>query len=249
MLREHCLLQADPLRALAGLASIASAGLGGAPASPLNTRIGPHRRFAWAEADLERFKAIKGALGGTVNDVVLAAITHGFRELLLSRGESTDRVLRTLVPVSVRRPGERGTYNNRVSAMFAELPVSLEDPVERTVPVRPFAVKERTRRKLTVRLPCMSREPRTDRSARAGSMSASTGPAQRERMRKPVEIRVVAKRMRTRPRRLDQLHQAGPGSSTWSAQSWREPSGATRETSARVVVPTSTPPPTLSTAS
>ncbi len=37
-------------------------------------------------------------------------------------------MLRTLVPVSVRRPGERGSYNNRVSAMFAELPVGIEDP-------------------------------------------------------------------------------------------------------------------------
>ena len=60
---------------------------------------------------------------------MLAAITDGFRELLQSRGESVDRVLRTLVPVSVRRPGERGTYNNRVSAMFAELPVGIDDPV------------------------------------------------------------------------------------------------------------------------
>ena len=40
-------------------------------------------------------------------------------------------MLRTLVPVSVRRPGERGTYNNRVSAMFAELPVGIEDPERR----------------------------------------------------------------------------------------------------------------------
>ncbi len=35
------------------------------------------------------------------------------------------------MPVSVRRPTEKGTYNNRVSAMFAELPAGLEDPVER----------------------------------------------------------------------------------------------------------------------
>jgi diacylglycerol O-acyltransferase len=41
------------------------------------------------------------------------------------------RVIRTLVPVSVRAEAERGTYNNKVSAMFAELPVELEDPVER----------------------------------------------------------------------------------------------------------------------
>jgi hypothetical protein len=74
---------------------------------------------------------VRRALGGTVNDVVLAAITGGFRDLLEGRGESVDRALRTLVPVSVRRPGERGTYTNRVSAIFAELPVSIEDPALR----------------------------------------------------------------------------------------------------------------------
>ena len=50
-----------------------------APPSPLNVRIGPHRRFAWVEADLDRFKAIKYALGGTVNDVVLAVVTGALR--------------------------------------------------------------------------------------------------------------------------------------------------------------------------
>jgi hypothetical protein len=41
-----------------------------------------------------------------------------------------------MVPVSVRSPGERGTYNNRVSAMFAELPVGVEDPIERLDSIR-----------------------------------------------------------------------------------------------------------------
>jgi diacylglycerol O-acyltransferase / wax synthase len=63
---------------------------------------------------------------------VLSAITAGFRELLLERGEAVDgRIVRTLVPVSVRAEHERGTYNNKVSAMFAELPVELEDPIAR----------------------------------------------------------------------------------------------------------------------
>ena len=64
---------------------------------------------------------MRAALGGTVNDVVLAVITNGFRELLQSRGEPvTEQAVRTMVPVSVRAADERGTYNNRVSAMFAE---------------------------------------------------------------------------------------------------------------------------------
>jgi diacylglycerol O-acyltransferase len=101
------------------------------PASSLNGPLSPHRRWSWARGRLADVQLARKAHGGTVNDVVLAAITGGFRELLESRDESTDRVLRTMVPVSVRRPGERGTYNNRVSAMFAELPVGEPDPVAR----------------------------------------------------------------------------------------------------------------------
>src|SRR5438309_7627386 len=73
------------------------------PASTLNGPIGPHRRWAWARARLSDVKEIRSLHGGTINDVVLTAITNGFRELLLSRGEDVDgRVIRTLVPVSVR---------------------------------------------------------------------------------------------------------------------------------------------------
>jgi WS/DGAT/MGAT family acyltransferase len=106
------------------------------PPSSLNGPIGPHRRWSWARSQLSDVKAVRAALGGTVNDVVLACITNGFRQLLLDRGESVDRVVRTMVPVSVRLPGERGTYNNRVSAMFAALPVGIEDPAERLDVVR-----------------------------------------------------------------------------------------------------------------
>jgi len=103
----------------------------------LNGPIGPHRRWGWAASTLDEVKEIRGALGGTVNDVVLAAITSGFRDLLLARGERVDgRVVRTLVPVSVRRESERGTYNNRVSGLFPGLPVGIEDPVERLNAVR-----------------------------------------------------------------------------------------------------------------
>lgn len=99
--------------------------------SSLNGPIGVHRRWSWARAQLSDVKEVRVALGGTVNDVVLACVTGGFRRLLVSRGEPVDRVVRTLVPVSVRSRAERGAYNNRVSAIFAELPVALEDPTRR----------------------------------------------------------------------------------------------------------------------
>jgi len=118
----------DTTRGLINLRLLLSPG----GSSSLNGPIGPHRRWDWARARLVEVKQIRKLHGGTINDVVLAAITNGFRELLLSRGETVEgRVIRTLVPVSVRAGYERGTYNNKVSAMFAELPVELEDPVER----------------------------------------------------------------------------------------------------------------------
>src|SRR5947209_8250691 len=122
----------DTARGLVGFAGVARH----PTASSLNGPLGPHRRWGWARGRLADVQTIRRSLGGTVNDVVLAAISHGFRELLQSRGESVDRVLRTLVPVSVRTAGERGTYNNRVSAMFAELPVGIEGPVERLESIR-----------------------------------------------------------------------------------------------------------------
>jgi WS/DGAT/MGAT family acyltransferase len=119
-------------RTLAGLASMAAAGVGGAPPSPLNTRIGSHRRFAWVESDLGRFKAVKGALGGTVNDVVLAVVTGALRAHLERRGRDPEGLeLKAMVPVSVRAEDQRGALGNQVAAMYAPLPVGLADPLER----------------------------------------------------------------------------------------------------------------------
>jgi diacylglycerol O-acyltransferase len=132
-----------PRQAVAQLGEIAKgmAALAGlvprTPVSSLNGPIGPHRRYGWASTTVDDIKRIRKELGGTFNDVVLTAITAGFRALLESRGESVDRVVRTLVPVSVRsrdlsgRAVGDGTYDNKVSAMFAELPVGIADPVER----------------------------------------------------------------------------------------------------------------------
>jgi diacylglycerol O-acyltransferase len=106
--------------------------------SSLTGPIGPHRRWSWAAVRLADVKTVRTEFGGTVNDVVLTIITSGFRDLLVSRGEEIprERVLRTMVPVSVRRRGETGVYNNRVSAVFASLPVGREDPVQRLASIR-----------------------------------------------------------------------------------------------------------------
>ena len=82
-------------------------------------------------------KEIRGRLGGTVNDVLLAAITRGFRDLLEARGELAEGlVVRSLVPVSVRGQDEQGVITNRVSAVLANLPVGEPDPLQRLALLR-----------------------------------------------------------------------------------------------------------------
>jgi WS/DGAT/MGAT family acyltransferase len=99
--------------------------------------IGRQRRYTWARASLDDVKTIKRQLGGTVNDVVLAAISGGFRTLLLARGEQPGpHMVRSLVPVSVRAPGEESVYENQVSAVLADLPVHVADPVARLAAVQ-----------------------------------------------------------------------------------------------------------------
>jgi len=119
-------------RAAYGFGAMLRAGLQGAPPSPYNVEIGPHRRFAWADGDLAQFKAIKTKLGGTVNDVVLTVVTGALRTHMQANDHAVDGVeLKAMVPVSVRAEAERGALGNRVTSMFAPLPIYAEDPVER----------------------------------------------------------------------------------------------------------------------
>ena len=115
---------------LAATSKMVGAGLS-APASPLNVEIGGHRRFAWVTSDLGEVKRIKNELGGTVNDVVLAAVSGALGRYLRARGFDTSEMeLRAMVPVSVRADEEHGALGNRVAAIMAPLPVWSEDPVE-----------------------------------------------------------------------------------------------------------------------
>jgi len=118
-----------------GLASIGATTLAGinapAPPTPFNVDIGPHRRYTFLDADLATFKAIKDSLGGTLNDVVLTSVCLALGRYLRDRGEDTDGlVLKAMVPVSVRTKAQRGTLGNQVTAMWAPLPVGVENAAE-----------------------------------------------------------------------------------------------------------------------
>ncbi len=101
------------------------------PPGPLTGPLSERRRWVYGTESLEAAKAAKNRLGVSLNDVVLAAVANGYRELLLSRGEPTDgRNLRCVVPVSLR-PAIDDHVDNRVTAAWTDLPVGRMAPEER----------------------------------------------------------------------------------------------------------------------
>jgi len=126
------------LGAAGGALSAVGKSLRPAPGSPLNVTVGEQRRFGMVATDLEDYRRVRKAHGGTVNDVVLATVAGALRIWLLTRGESVTgaTTLRALVPVSVRdlsSPGTTGdpTAAGRLSALFVDLPIGEGSPVVR----------------------------------------------------------------------------------------------------------------------
>jgi len=106
-----------------------STGMRTVSSTPLNRPIGPHRRFDWLTMDLAAVKAVKNALGGTVNDVVLATVSGAVRRFMERHRVNTETLdFRVMAPVSVRTGDERGTLGNRVSAWMVPLPLAERDP-------------------------------------------------------------------------------------------------------------------------
>ena len=109
--------------------ALAWAGVRSAPPTPLNQPIGSHRRYGWVNASLASFKQIKNGLDGTINDAVLTTVSLGLGRWLRRRGTDTAGLtLTAMVPVSVRSEDQSGDLGNRVSALWAPLPVFEQDP-------------------------------------------------------------------------------------------------------------------------
>ena len=103
-----------------------------APRTSLNRPIGPDRKLAIIGSRLEPVKKSAHARGATVNDVVLAAVAGGLRELLLSRGEPVgDLMLRAMVPVSLHGKQAGQASGNQDGWMVVPLPVGEPDHLHR----------------------------------------------------------------------------------------------------------------------
>ncbi len=104
--------------------------------TPINRPVGAHRRFDWLTLPLDELRRIRAALGGSLNDVVLAIVTGAVREFLTYRRVPLDGLdFRVMAPVSVRVESERGALGNHVSAWILPLPVAEEKPRERLLQI------------------------------------------------------------------------------------------------------------------
>ncbi len=105
--------------------------------APWNKTISGQRRVAWTSMSFQEVRRIRGALGGTVNDVMLTILGGALGRYLKEHGVKTPGLgLRLQIPVNVRKEDEKGALGNRVSMMLPEVPVGIDDPAERLTAIR-----------------------------------------------------------------------------------------------------------------
>jgi len=108
-----------------------------APRGVLNGKTGPSRIYTFSRFPLSDFRTIKGQHGGTINDVVLAAVTGGLRRFMMARGvDLGEESITALCPVSIRDDSEKSALGNRLAMLLVKLPITEPDPVHRLQQVR-----------------------------------------------------------------------------------------------------------------
>lgn len=97
---------------------------------PFNKPCGRERKFCWAEFDLSQAQAVREAVGGTLNDVILTVLTRALTQYVRLHGESAvNRFVRIVCPVSLRNGGHQGELGNQISFLPVALPLDVRSPV------------------------------------------------------------------------------------------------------------------------
>ena len=102
-----------------------------APRTRFNAKLSPARSVAFGTVSLSDVKAIKNALGITVNDVVIALCAGALRRRLTSTDELPATPLVAYIPVSTRLPDAKDRYGNAITSIIAPIPTHLASARER----------------------------------------------------------------------------------------------------------------------
>jgi WS/DGAT/MGAT family acyltransferase len=125
---------ADPKTAekLPHLAGVLPAAVTPAPVLPFNGECSGERRLAWSEFSFTDARLIKNVLNGTVNDVVLTVLSEAVsRYTKFHQVELEEKIVRFMVPVSLRQKNQRGALGNLISILPVEIPLDIKDLPER----------------------------------------------------------------------------------------------------------------------
>lgn len=105
-----------------------------------------NKRVAWTDpVALPEVHAVSRALGCSINDMLLASVAGALGAYLKEKGDPSEDVeIRALVPVDMRTKKEAGQLGNRFGIVGVELPIGIENPLERLAEVhrRMKALKE-----------------------------------------------------------------------------------------------------------
>ncbi len=98
---------------------------------PFNKPCREGRKFCWADFDMAEVQAIRDAVGGRVNDVILSVLTRALARYVKLHGQSVmKRYVRIIVPVSLRKAGQEGKLGNQITFIPVALPLDVQDPAE-----------------------------------------------------------------------------------------------------------------------
>ncbi|MEM6397569.1 MAG: wax ester/triacylglycerol synthase family O-acyltransferase [Bacteroidota bacterium] len=115
-----------------------------APNTPLNGIISAQRKWNTAILSLDRVKALKNAMGTTLNDVILAICAGALRRYLLEKDELPIKPLVGMVPISTRQASDGDQSGNQISSMLVQLATNIEDPVERLETIHENTLRGKT---------------------------------------------------------------------------------------------------------
>jgi len=108
------------------------------PRTVFNVSLSAQRTFAMATLALDDLKAVRRALGTTLNDVYLAVCAGALRTYLADRGALPERPLVASVPVSTD-PSTTRLGGNRVDNLYVSIGTDIADPLERLLHIKDVA--------------------------------------------------------------------------------------------------------------
>ncbi len=125
---------ADPktVEKLPAMANVLPAVITPAPPLPFNGNCSGVRKLAWSEFSFTDARLIKNVLNGSVNDVVLTVLSEAVSRYAKDHGvDITGRIVRFMVPVSLRQKNQRGAMGNLISILPVEIPLDIAELTKR----------------------------------------------------------------------------------------------------------------------